>query len=255
MDRILELINFQRKVEIVDASNSGKITAETLTESKIQCLLTEKNAYLYYFFLRYPGRTLVFVNSISCIRRLVCIFEILKMHVWGIHAQMQQRQRLKNLDRFKRESNSILVSTDVLARGLDIPDIDHVIHYQVPVNAEIYIHRSGRTARAQASGISVMLVSPGEVQAYKRILLEKCSLLCPPRAHHHGPSVPKQAKLLNIDLDELLAEVEGDEDNTRQRDEKLNNLKIQLKALIDKPIIPKDVSPLYLTRKNLKLWA
>jgi len=99
----------------------------------------------------------------------VCIFEILKMHVWGIHAQMQQRQRLKNLDRFKRESSSILVSTDVLARGLDIPDIDHVIHYQVPVNAEIYIHRSGRTARAQASGISVMLVSPGEVQAYKRI--------------------------------------------------------------------------------------
>jgi len=68
-----------------------------------------------------------------------------------------------------------------------------------------------------------------------------------------GSWYAKQAKLLDIDLDdELLAEVEGDDDNTRQRDEKLNNLKIQLKALIDKPIIPKGVSPLYLTRKKFE---
>jgi len=61
MDRLLEMINFQRKVEIIDVSNKDRPTAENLTESKIECLLDEKDRYLYYFLLRYPGRTLVFV--------------------------------------------------------------------------------------------------------------------------------------------------------------------------------------------------
>jgi ATP-dependent RNA helicase DDX24/MAK5 len=55
---------------------------------------------MYYFLARYPGRTLVFVNSIDCIRRLVPLFAQLKLPVYGLHAQMQQRQRLKNLDRY-----------------------------------------------------------------------------------------------------------------------------------------------------------
>jgi ATP-dependent RNA helicase DDX24/MAK5 len=54
---------------------------------------------LYYFLCRYPGRTLVFVNSIDCIRRVLPLFKLLGINIYGLHAQMQQRQRLKNVDR------------------------------------------------------------------------------------------------------------------------------------------------------------
>jgi len=65
---------------------------------------------------------------------------------------MQQRQRLKNLDRLRRNEKCVVVATDVAARGLDVPKVEHVIHYHVPRSAEIFVHRSGRTARAAAKG-------------------------------------------------------------------------------------------------------
>jgi ATP-dependent RNA helicase DDX24/MAK5 len=64
---------------------------------------------------------------------------------------------LKNLDRFKSRKTTVMVATDVAARGLDIQGVQHVIHYQLPRETDLYIHRSGRTARASATGTSVML--------------------------------------------------------------------------------------------------
>jgi len=112
---------------------------------------------------------MVFVNSIAMIRRLVPIFTLLGVPVWPMHAQMQQRQRLKNLERFRDAKTAVLVATDVLSRGVDIPAVDHVIHFQIPRTTEIYVHRSGRTARAHTEGLSVMLVSPKEASSYQRI--------------------------------------------------------------------------------------
>lgn len=63
----------------------------------------------------------------------------------------------------------MLIASDVAARGLDIPNIEHVVHYQLPRTADLYVHRSGRTARASAEGVSVMLCSPQEVPVYKKI--------------------------------------------------------------------------------------
>jgi ATP-dependent RNA helicase DDX24/MAK5 len=81
----------------------------------------------------------VFVNSIDCIRRILPIFQLLKFPVYGLHAQMQQRQRLKNLDRFKAQRNAILIASDVAARGLDIANVEHVIHYQLPRTTEVLL--------------------------------------------------------------------------------------------------------------------
>merc|ERR1719427_2491638 len=86
-----------------------------------------------------------------------------------LHAAMQQRQRLKNVDRFTSRESSLLIASDVAARGLDIPNIQHVVHYQVPRTSENYIHRSGRTARANNSGISVLLIDPSEHYLYKKL--------------------------------------------------------------------------------------
>ncbi|MEQ2165009.1 ATP-dependent RNA helicase ddx24 [Goodea atripinnis] len=63
----------------------------------------------------------------------------------------------------------VLLTTDVAARGLDIPDVQHVIHYQVPRTSETYVHRSGRTARATKEGLSLLLIGPDDVMNFKKI--------------------------------------------------------------------------------------
>lgn len=74
-------------------------TSTTLTECKITCEFDEKDYYLYYFLRKHPGRTLIFCNSIGCVKRVTKILNLLTYNALPLHASMQQRQRLKNLDR------------------------------------------------------------------------------------------------------------------------------------------------------------
>ncbi len=78
----------------------------------------------------------------------------------ALHGDLGQSQRDAVMARFRRGALDLLVATDVAARGLDVEDITHVIHYQLPEDAETYTHRSGRTARAGRSGISAVLATP-----------------------------------------------------------------------------------------------
>jgi ATP-dependent RNA helicase DDX24/MAK5 len=82
---------------------------------------------------------------------------------------MAQKARLRSLERFTATKGSILVATDVAARGLDIKEVDLVVHYHVPRTADTYVHRSGRTARGERSGVSVMLCGPDEVLPTRRL--------------------------------------------------------------------------------------
>ncbi|WKZ26110.1 MAG: DEAD/DEAH box helicase [bacterium] len=75
-----------------------------------------------------------------------------------IHGNKRQSQRLKTLDRFKRNQIDILIATDVAARGLDIPNVSHVINYEAPESYQTYIHRIGRTGRADKKGIAITFV-------------------------------------------------------------------------------------------------
>lgn len=159
----------QPKIVDITPKQSTGGTAKQLTECRITCSLEQKDLYLYYFLKRHPGRTIVFCNSIECVRRLVKLFGILNCEPWGLHAKMAQRQRLKNLERFTDSGTGLLIATDVAARGLDIPNVEHVIHYQVPRTSENYIHRSGRTARANAEGIAVLIMAPGEINDYVKL--------------------------------------------------------------------------------------
>ncbi|WRT63931.1 uncharacterized protein IL334_000858 [Kwoniella shivajii] len=162
LEDLVDKLDFRDpKPEVIDLSPEGGVVA-SLRESMIECVMTDKDLYLYYFLLRYPGRSLVFVGSIDGIRRLIPLFTLLQMPIYPLHSQLQQKQRLKNLDRFKTSKNAILIATDVAARGLDIPQVDHVIHFNLPRTADAYIHRSGRTARAKNEGFALQLCSPEE---------------------------------------------------------------------------------------------
>ena len=136
LKELMGMVGVKSRPKVVDLTR--KIgTAETLTESRINCSNTEKDFYLYYFLQQHPGRTIVFCNSIDCVRRLVNLFGLLCTDPLGLHAQMHQKQRLKNLERFTSNEEGFMVATDVAARGLDIPNVEHVVHYQVPRTSEV----------------------------------------------------------------------------------------------------------------------
>lgn len=156
-----KLIFRERDPAFVDA-NPAEAVASKVHESIIECGAMEKDLYLYYFALLYPGRTIVFVNSIDAVKRLQPFLRELGLQATGIHSNMVQKQRLRALEKFRASDDAILIATDVAARGLDIPLIQHVVHYNLPRTADMYVHRSGRTARAGSEGVSVIICSPEE---------------------------------------------------------------------------------------------
>ena len=86
-----------------------------------------------------------------------------------LHGGKTQSQRTKTLAGFTRGRTNILVATNVASRGLDIPDVSHVVNYDLPEDAETYVHRIGRTARAGKEGVAVTLVGENEVKDFKKI--------------------------------------------------------------------------------------
>lgn len=104
----------------------------------------------------------VFVNSKLGCARLARSLEREGLNTTALHGDKSQDERLKALDAFKKGEVDLLVATDVAARGLDIKDVPAVFNFDVPFNAEDYIHRIGRTGRAGASGLAVTLVSPSD---------------------------------------------------------------------------------------------
>jgi ATP-dependent RNA helicase RhlE len=104
------------------------------------------------------GQAIVFVNSKLGAARLARSFEREGLKTAALHGDKSQDERLKSLAAFKAGEVDLLVATDVAARGLDIADLPAVFNFDVPFNAEDYVHRIGRTGRAGASGLAVTLV-------------------------------------------------------------------------------------------------
>jgi ATP-dependent RNA helicase DeaD len=87
----------------------------------------------------------------------------------ALHGDLSQQQRDKVMGRYRKRALQILVATDVAARGIDVDDVTHVIHYNLPDEPENYTHRSGRTARAGKSGISIALINVRETDKIRQI--------------------------------------------------------------------------------------
>lgn len=92
-----------------------------------------------------------------------------KMNVQGISSNLDQKEREQVLNQFKARNTRVLVATDVLSRGIDIKDINLVINFDVPGDPEDYVHRVGRTARAESTGVALTLISKPDSPKFKRI--------------------------------------------------------------------------------------
>ncbi|KAH7276033.1 ATP-dependent RNA helicase [Fusarium solani] len=169
MAYLMKCLKFRGEPKFIDVNPVSQM-ADGLKEGLIECGAMEKDLYLYTVLILNPGRrTLVFTNSISAVRRLTPLLSNLNMTALPLHSQMAQKARLRSLERFTAARNSVLIATDVAARGLDIKEVDQVLHYHVPRSADTYIHRSGRTARGESSGVSVILCAPEEVLPTRRL--------------------------------------------------------------------------------------
>lgn len=169
VEYLMRKIPFQQAPKFIDVSPNAQM-AENLSESMLQCGALDKDLYLYALLLLHQQttRTLIFVNSIAAVRRLAPFLDALDIRTLPLHSQMPQKARLRSVERFK--TGSVLIATDVAARGLDIPNVQLVVHYHTPRAADTYVHRSGRTARASAAGKSVLLCAPNEVQSVRRLV-------------------------------------------------------------------------------------
>lgn len=110
------------------------------------------------------SRAIIFVNHRSDAERLAQKLQNMNILSAAFSAALEERKRIKILKAFKDGEIRILTATDAAARGLDIPDVSHIIHYDLPFDAETYIHRSGRSAHQQNSGISIALLDSHDLE-------------------------------------------------------------------------------------------
>ena len=169
-DVITKYFNDEKPIYV----NTNKVTAAKTTEELNQKYmlvpLNLRECYLVNLLNTYKGSlTIIFAATSQKCHFLHLLLEKLKIKTALIHSQMPQKQRLENLQLFKSQQIKILVATDVASRGLDIPSVDLVINYDMPLNPTTYVHRVGRTARAGRSGLSISLITQFDVEVMTEI--------------------------------------------------------------------------------------
>lgn len=137
--------------------------SERLNLQKVLSPDKDKLETLYRLLCTLGDRsTLVFVNYRESVERVAGYLQSKKFPCDAFHGGMEQADRERALYKFRNGSCPVLVSTDLAARGLDIPGIDNIVHYHLPVNEEAFTHRNGRTARWEARGSSFLLLHAEE---------------------------------------------------------------------------------------------
>lgn len=152
-----------RKPTILDFLDQKKESSSELTRKFLRAPEKDKLDLLVGLICKLNNAsTLVFCNHREAVERVGAILEEMGISHGIFHGGMDQDDREKALIKFRNGTHRLLVTTDLASRGLDIPEIEAVIHYQLPVTLEVYTHRNGRTARMHANGTSYILLSASE---------------------------------------------------------------------------------------------
>ena len=144
--------------------------AQTITHVVESVPASEKTRWLAKWLREEAtGPVLVFCRTKIGADRLASRLSSLGVRAAALHADRTQQQRQSAVEGFRTGRYPVLVATDVAARGLDIDGIAHVVNYEVPDTPETYVHRVGRTGRAEATGSALTLVAPEEVRALRAL--------------------------------------------------------------------------------------
>ncbi|WP_434578328.1 DEAD/DEAH box helicase [Thermoanaerobacterium thermosaccharolyticum] len=147
-----------------------------------------------------PSSTIIFCKTKKEVDELTENMQSRGYNVEGMHGDMSQNQRINTLRKFKEGILDFLVATDVAARGIDIENVTHVINYNLPQDVESYVHRIGRTGRANRSGVAYTLVTSREYPALKRI--EKAT-----RCKIKRKELPTVDDILEVKYNKMIAEI------------------------------------------------
>lgn len=150
--------------------------AEKIVQAAYVCYENQKLEIVRSLFAdEVPERVLVFASSKIKVKEVAKALKLMKLNVGEMHSDLEQAQREFIMHEFKTGRISILVATDIVSRGIDIDDIRLVINFDVPNDSEDYVHRIGRTARANNDGVAITFISEKEQTNFKNIenFLEK----------------------------------------------------------------------------------
>ena len=144
----------------VTVSVKKQETAENIEQEVIRISHGEDKVDKLHDLLRQPGfeKVLIFGRTKWGVQKLTDELISRGFRAGAIHGNKKQNQRQRVLDEFKDNQIQILLATDVASRGLDIPDVSHVINYDMPESYEVYVHRIGRTGRADKKGIALTFI-------------------------------------------------------------------------------------------------
>lgn len=152
-----------------------QILKKSLTVSKIEQYFYEvhNNARLEALCrildIAEPESAIIFCRTKKSVDELVSTMGSRGYNIEGMHGDMKQQQRLSTLSKFKNGNLTFLAATDVAARGIDVENITHVINYELPQDTESYVHRIGRTGRANKSGTAISLITKKEFIKLRQI--------------------------------------------------------------------------------------
>ncbi len=150
--------------------------AEKIQQSAYVCYDTQKTGIIKHLFATDQlQRVIIFSGKKDKVKTITRELLRMKINCCQMHSDLTQQERDEVMYLFKTGQKDVLVATDIVARGIDIDDIAMVINYDVPHDAEDYVHRIGRTARAQRDGVAITLVSDADMYLFNRIekFLEK----------------------------------------------------------------------------------
>ena len=144
--------------------------AEKIVQAAYICYENQKLGIIRSLFAEgTPERVIIFASSKLKVKEMTKALKQMKLNVGEMHSDLEQAQREEVMYEFKAGRINILVATDIVARGIDIDDIRLVINYDVPHDSEDYVHRIGRTARANNDGVAITFVSEKEQSNFKNI--------------------------------------------------------------------------------------
>lgn len=132
-----------------------------------------------------PSKVLIFTSRADQVENIYSKLKFAKVDCAALHAKTDKIERKQAIDRFRSGKNKILITSDLAARGLDFPDVSHIIQMDVSTNDDFFIHRAGRTARAGKTGINIVIGDAHEMRLFAK-LEKKLGFVVYPKELHNG---------------------------------------------------------------------